>query len=67
MIGLPHEEESDLAGIIDLISGTAGSPSPRPGHHQPFDICSQTSRTFQWEKQLSLEETYRGRILSASR
>jgi radical SAM family uncharacterized protein/radical SAM-linked protein len=59
MIGLPHEEESDLQGVIDLGYQALGAARHRgqvtislstfvPKPHTPF----------QWAKQLSLDETY---------
>jgi len=59
MIGLPHEEESDLAGIIDL-----GYQALRAARHRGQVTISLSTfipkphTPFQWEKQLSLEETY---------
>ena len=59
MIGLPHEEESDLQGIIDLAYQALRAARNRgqvtislstfvPKPHTPF----------QWAKQMSLDETY---------
>ncbi|MHB8139004.1 MAG: TIGR03960 family B12-binding radical SAM protein [Smithellaceae bacterium] len=59
MIGLPHEEESDLAGIIDL-----GYQALRAARHRGQVTISLSTfapkphTPFQWEKQLSLDETY---------
>ncbi|PKN20244.1 MAG: B12-binding domain-containing radical SAM protein [Deltaproteobacteria bacterium HGW-Deltaproteobacteria-6] len=59
MIGLPHEEESDLTGIIDL-----GYQALRAARHRGQVTISLSTfvpkphTPFQWEKQLSLEETY---------
>jgi len=59
MIGLPHEEESDLQGIIDL-----GYQALRTARHRGQVTISLSTfvpkphTPFQWEKQLSLEETY---------
>ncbi len=59
MIGLPHEEESDLAGIIDL-----GYQALRAARHRGQVTISLSTfvpkphTPFQWEKQLSIEETY---------
>ena len=59
MIGLPHEEESDLQGIIDL-----GYQALRAARHRGQVTISLSTfvpkplTPFQWEKQLSLEETY---------
>jgi radical SAM family uncharacterized protein/radical SAM-linked protein len=59
MIGLPHEEESDLAGIVDL-----GYQALRAARHRGQVTISLSTfvpkphTPFQWEKQLSLEETY---------
>ncbi|KAF0157921.1 MAG: Fe-S oxidoreductase [Syntrophaceae bacterium] len=59
MIGLPHEEESDLAGIIDL-----GYQALRAARHRGQVTISLSTfvpkphTPFQWEKQLTLEETY---------
>ncbi len=59
MIGLPHEDETDMAGIIDLAYQALRAANRRgqvtislstfvPKPHTPF----------QWEKQLSLTETH---------
>ncbi len=59
MIGLPHEEESDLAGIIDL-----GYQALRAARHRGQVTISLSTfvpkphTPFQWGKQLSLDETY---------
>ncbi|MDD4355913.1 MAG: TIGR03960 family B12-binding radical SAM protein [Smithellaceae bacterium] len=59
MIGLPHEEESDLAGIIDL-----GYQALRAARHRGQVTISLSTfvpkphTPFQWAKQLSLDETY---------
>ncbi|MEE9911697.1 MAG: TIGR03960 family B12-binding radical SAM protein [Deltaproteobacteria bacterium] len=59
MIGLPHEDENDLAGIIDL-----GYQALRAARHRGQVTISLSTfvpkphTPFQWEKQLSLEETY---------
>jgi radical SAM family uncharacterized protein/radical SAM-linked protein len=59
MIGLPHEEESDLQGIVDL-----GYQALRTARHRGQVTISLSTfvpkphTPFQWEKQLSLEETY---------
>ena len=59
MIGLPHEDESDLAGIIDL-----GYQALRAARHRGQVTISLSTfvpkphTPFQWEKQLSLDETY---------
>jgi len=59
MIGLPHEEESDLTGIIDL-----GYQALRAARHRGQVTISLATfvpkphTPFQWEKQLSLDETY---------
>lgn len=59
MIGLPHEEESDLQGIIDL-----GYQAMRAARHRGQVTISLSTfvpkphTPFQWEKQLSLDETH---------
>jgi len=59
MIGLPHEEESDLEGIIEL--GYQALRAARRRGQVTISLSTFVPKPhtpFQWEKQLSLEETH---------
>lgn len=58
MIGLPHEDENDLAGIIDLAYQALRAARHRGQVTVSLSTFVPKPHTpFQWEKQLSLEET----------
>ena len=58
MIGLPHEEERDLQGIIDLAYATLRMARRRGQVTVSLSTFVPKPHTpFQWEKQLGLEET----------
>lgn len=59
MIGLPGEDESDLEGIIDLAYQALSAARHRGQVTVSLSTFVPKPHTpFQWEKQLSLEETY---------
>ncbi|HRV44271.1 MAG TPA: TIGR03960 family B12-binding radical SAM protein [Smithellaceae bacterium] len=58
MIGLPHEEESDLAGIVDLASQALRTARGRGQVTVSLSTFVPKPHTpFQWESQLSIDET----------
>ena len=58
MIGLPHEEESDLEGIVDLASQALRASRGRGQVTVSLSTFVPKPHTpFQWESQLSIEET----------
>lgn len=59
MIGLPQEEESDLEGIIDLSYQALRTARQRGQVTVSLSTFVPKPHTpFQWERQLSLDETY---------
>ena len=59
MIGLPEEEESDLDGIVDLAYQALGAARRRGQVTVSLSTFVPKPHTpFQWERQLSLDETY---------
>lgn len=60
MLGLPHEEQADIEGIIDL--GYQALRAAKNRGHVTMSLSTFVPKPhtpFQWEKQISLDETYR--------
>jgi len=59
MIGLPHEDETDMQGIIDLAYQALRAARHRGQVTVSLSTFVPKPHTpFQWEKQISLEETF---------